>query len=48
MKYFNPNYWFKLWITTATLFDNKTSSINANSINNNHTFNDWGNNNTTF
>lgn len=40
MKYFNPNYWFKLWITTATLFDNKTSSINANSINNNHTFND--------
>lgn len=34
MKYFNPSYWFKLWVLSAPLFIDRQQGINANSINN--------------
>lgn len=35
MKYFSPSYWFKLWLLSAPLFQDKTQGvINAKSINN--------------
>ncbi len=32
MKYFNPSYWFKLWVLITPIFQNKIQSINAKSI----------------
>ncbi|WDA53903.1 MAG: hypothetical protein PPFGHCPK_01272 [Spiroplasma endosymbiont of Drosophila atripex] len=46
MKYFNPSYWFKLWLLSAPLFNDKTQGINAKSIDNQNIKN-WVNNNTT-
>ncbi|WP_342253696.1 hypothetical protein [Spiroplasma endosymbiont of Zeiraphera isertana] len=34
MKYFSPSYWFKLWVLSAPLFNDKTQGINAKSIDN--------------
>ncbi|WP_425381432.1 hypothetical protein [Spiroplasma endosymbiont of Polydrusus pterygomalis] len=34
MKYFNPNYWFKLWVLTTPIFQYKIESINAKSNDN--------------
>ncbi|WP_338987140.1 hypothetical protein [Spiroplasma endosymbiont of Dasysyrphus albostriatus] len=47
MKYFNPSYWFKLWVLSAPLFNDKTKGINAKSIDNNQKIKDWVNKNTT-
>lgn len=46
MKYFSPSYWFKLWLLSAPLFNDKTQGINAKSIDNKN-IKDWANNNTT-
>ncbi|WP_338979075.1 ribosome-inactivating family protein [Spiroplasma endosymbiont of Panzeria rudis] len=46
MKYFNPSYWFKLWVLSAPLFNNETIGINAKSIDNKK-IKDWANNNTS-
>ncbi|WP_342254659.1 hypothetical protein [Spiroplasma endosymbiont of Zeiraphera isertana] len=45
MKYFNPSYWFKLWLLSAPLFNDKTQGINAKSIDNKK-IKDWVSNNT--
>lgn len=34
MKYFNPNYWFKLWILIGPFFNNKVQCTNTMSIDN--------------
>ncbi|WP_425381054.1 putative mucin/carbohydrate-binding domain-containing protein [Spiroplasma endosymbiont of Polydrusus pterygomalis] len=47
MKYFNPSYWFKLWVLSIPLFNDKTQGINAMSIDNNQKIKNWANNNTT-
>ncbi|WP_342254487.1 hypothetical protein [Spiroplasma endosymbiont of Zeiraphera isertana] len=46
MKYFNPSYWFKLWVLSAPLFNDKTQGINAKSIDNKK-IKDWVSKNTT-
>ncbi|WP_425380914.1 ETX/MTX2 family pore-forming toxin [Spiroplasma endosymbiont of Polydrusus pterygomalis] len=46
MKYFNPSYWFKLWVLSIPLFNDKTQGINAKSIDNNQKIKDWTSNNT--
>ncbi|WP_342261539.1 ribosome-inactivating family protein [Spiroplasma endosymbiont of Notiophilus biguttatus] len=46
MKYFSPSYWFKLWVLSAPLFNDKTQGINAKSIDNNQNIKDWASNNT--
>ncbi|WP_174480821.1 hypothetical protein [Spiroplasma endosymbiont of Danaus chrysippus] len=46
MKYFNPSYWFKMWVLSAPLFNDKTQGINAKSIDNQN-IKDWANNNTS-
>lgn len=46
MKYFNPSYWFKLWLLSAPLFNDKTQGINAKSIDNQN-IKDWVSKNTT-
>ncbi|WP_425381231.1 hypothetical protein [Spiroplasma endosymbiont of Polydrusus pterygomalis] len=46
MKYFSPRYWFKLWVLSAPLFNDKTQGINAKSIDNNQKIKNWANNNT--
>lgn len=46
MKYFNPSYWFKLWVLSAPLFNDKTQGINAKSIDNKK-IKDWVSNNTS-
>ncbi|WP_342217543.1 hypothetical protein [Spiroplasma endosymbiont of Amphimallon solstitiale] len=45
MKYFSPSYWFKLWVLSAPLFNDKTQGINAKSIDNKN-IKDWASNNT--
>ncbi|WP_425381474.1 hypothetical protein [Spiroplasma endosymbiont of Polydrusus pterygomalis] len=45
MKYFSPRYWFKLWVLSAPLFNDKTQGINAKSIDNKK-IKDWVSNNT--
>lgn len=32
MKYFNPNYWFKLLLLITPLFNNQLQNINAKAI----------------
>ncbi len=34
MKYFNPSYWFKLWVLSAPLFNDQTQGINVKLIDN--------------
>ncbi|WP_353306869.1 hypothetical protein [Spiroplasma ixodetis] len=46
MKYFSPSYWFKLWVLSATLFNDKTIGINVKSIDNKK-IKDWVSNNTS-
>ncbi|BET39560.1 hypothetical protein [Spiroplasma ixodetis] len=46
MKYFSLSYWFKLWVLSAPLFNDKTQGINAKSIDNNQKIKDWASNNT--
>ncbi|WP_342254232.1 hypothetical protein [Spiroplasma endosymbiont of Zeiraphera isertana] len=46
MKYFNPSYWFKLWVLSAQLFNDKTQGIDAMSIDNKN-IKDWASKNTT-
>ncbi|WP_339042568.1 hypothetical protein [Spiroplasma endosymbiont of Apeira syringaria] len=46
MKYFNPSYWFKLWILSAPLFNSKSEGIYAKSIDNQN-IKDWASKNTT-
>ncbi|WP_338979946.1 hypothetical protein [Spiroplasma endosymbiont of Lasioglossum malachurum] len=46
MKYFSPSYWFKLWVLTAPLLNNKIQGINGKSIDNSNIKN-WVRKNTT-
>ncbi|WP_338976043.1 hypothetical protein [Spiroplasma endosymbiont of Monopis laevigella] len=41
MKYFNPNYWFKLWLLITPLFNNQLQNINAKIIYNKENIKDW-------
>lgn len=48
MKYFNLDYWIKLWVFSAPLFQNKKQGINAESIDNiEKIIKDWDSKNTT-
>ncbi|WP_342277226.1 hypothetical protein [Spiroplasma endosymbiont of Nebria brevicollis] len=46
MKYFSPSYWFKLWVLSAPLFQDKTQGINVKSIDTKN-IKDWASKNTT-
>ncbi|WP_342253431.1 hypothetical protein [Spiroplasma endosymbiont of Zeiraphera isertana] len=46
MKYFNPTYWFKLWLLSAPLFNSKSEGIYAKSIDNQN-IKDWASKNTS-
>ncbi|WP_342266018.1 hypothetical protein [Spiroplasma endosymbiont of Villa modesta] len=46
MKYFNPSYWFKLWMLTVPFFQNKNQGINGKWIDNNEKIKNWASNNT--
>ncbi|WP_339047732.1 hypothetical protein [Spiroplasma endosymbiont of Colias croceus] len=46
MKYFNPTYWFKLWLLSAPLFNSENQGIYAKSIDNQN-IKDWASKNTT-
>ncbi|WP_342254304.1 hypothetical protein [Spiroplasma endosymbiont of Zeiraphera isertana] len=46
MKYFNPTYWFKMWVLSAPLFNSKSEGIYAKSIDNQN-IKDWANKNTS-
>ncbi|WP_339042798.1 ribosome-inactivating family protein [Spiroplasma endosymbiont of Apeira syringaria] len=46
MKYFNPSYWFKMWLLSAPLFNSKSEGIYAKSIDNKK-IKDWVSKNTT-
>ncbi|WP_174480458.1 hypothetical protein [Spiroplasma endosymbiont of Danaus chrysippus] len=41
MKYFNPNYWFKLWLLITPLFNNQLQNTNAKAIYNKENIKDW-------
>ncbi|WP_395472754.1 hypothetical protein [Spiroplasma endosymbiont of Nomada rufipes] len=41
MKYFNPNYWFKLWLLITPVFNNQLQNTNAKTIYNKETIKDW-------
>ncbi|WP_338977464.1 hypothetical protein [Spiroplasma endosymbiont of Panzeria rudis] len=47
MKYFNPSYWFKLWVLSAPLFNSENQGIYAKSIDNNQKIKDWASKNIT-
>ncbi|WP_342253662.1 ribosome-inactivating family protein [Spiroplasma endosymbiont of Zeiraphera isertana] len=46
MKYFNPSYWFKLWVLSAPLFNSENQGIYAKSIDNQN-IKDWASKNTS-
>ncbi|WP_339046465.1 hypothetical protein [Spiroplasma endosymbiont of Colias croceus] len=46
MKYFNPTYWFKLWLLSGPLFNSENQGIYAKSIDNQN-IKDWASKNTS-